>query len=80
VGGGHRHAEDRIGAEPGEVRRAVQRNQFLVERALFGAAACERFGDLTGHVPDGLEDALAAVAFLVAIAKFQRLARAGGGA
>ena len=42
--------------------------------------ARERRRDLAVDVPDGLEHALAEVALLVAIAEFERLARAGRGA
>ena len=52
----------------------------LVDRPLVGGLADERRGNLVVDVADGLQHALAAVAALVAVAKLQRFACAGGGA
>ena len=52
----------------------------VVDRPLVGGLADERRGNLAVDVADGLQHALAAVAALVAVAKLQRLACAGGGA
>ena len=74
---GHRHAERGVRAEPAEVRRAVELLQARVDRALIGVGARERLRDLAVDVGHGLLHALAAVAARVAVAQFERFARAG---
>jgi hypothetical protein len=59
---GHRHAEQRIGAESALGRRAVERDQGLVEPALIELAADDRLCDLAVDVGDRLADALSSVA------------------
>ncbi len=78
VGQGHRHAQDGVGAQAAEVRRAVQRDELGVDRALVGGLADQGLGDLAVHMGHRLLDALAQVAALVAVAQLERLARAGG--
>ena len=76
-----RYAEDRVGAEPALVGRAVERNQRLVDfHLLLGVHAADRVEDLAGDGGNRLLDALAEVARLVAIAQLDRLVRSGRGA
>ena len=73
----HRDAEDRIGAEPRLVGRAVELDEALVERLLVGGVAPgERPVDLAVDVGNGLPHPLAAVA-RAAVAQLGRLALAG---
>ena len=68
-----RHAEDRVGAQPRLVGRAVEVEQRLVDEALVvGAQPDDRGRDLVEHRLDGLLDALAAVAG-GAVAQLDRL-------
>ena len=76
----HRHAEDRVRAEPALGRRAVERDHRLVELALRKVLALDRRCDLAVDVGDGLAHALAEVARLVAVAQLERFALAGRGA
>ena len=70
-----------LAPEPRLVRRAVERDQRLVDGGLSrGVAAAQRRGDLAVDVRDGLEHALAEVALRVAVAQLDRLVLAGGGA
>ena len=74
----HRHADDRVGAEPRLVRRAVKVDQRLVDQSLVVGLMAEQFRlDLVHHVVDGAADALAAV-LGAAVAELRRLERAGG--
>ena len=76
-----RHAEDRVGAEPGFVGRAVERDHGLVDLGLaFGVHAADGVENLAFDRVDRLAHALAEIAGLVAVAQFDRLMRAGRGA
>ena len=78
VGGGERHAEDRVRAEARLVRRAVEVDQRAVEALLVGrVAARDRLGDLAVDVADRLRHALAAER-RAAVAQLGRLELAGG--
>ncbi len=82
VGGGpghrHRHADDRVGAEPRLVGRPVEVDQRLVDQALVvGLVAEQLLLDLLDHAVDGAGDALAAE-LGAAVAELYRLERAGG--
>ena len=70
----HRHAEQRVGAEPALGRRAVERDHRLIDRALVGLAAPQQRRNLAVDVRHRLGDALAEVARLVAVAKLERFA------
>ncbi len=73
-----RHAQQRVRAEIGFVRRAVEFDQRAVEIALRGRV--EPLDRGTDQIVDGrdrLEHAFAAVALRVAVAQFDRLVRAG---
>ena len=73
----HRHAENRVGAEPGLVRGAVEFDQPPVEPALVRRVVPgERPADLAVDVGHRLPDALAAVA-RAAVPQLRRLALAG---
>ena len=76
-----RNAEQRIRAEILFVRRAVERDQFLVDlRLLERVPSGNRRRDCFLHGADGLGHAFAAVTFLVAIAQLPRFMLAGAGA
>ena len=78
---GERHAENGVGAEPALVRRAVELDHDLVDLdLLLDVHVAERFEDLAVDGGDRLLHALAEIARLVAVAQFDRLMRAGGGA
>ena len=81
VGGGERHAEDRVGAEPRLVGRAVELDQRPVERLLVGGVACpsSRRGDLAVDVGHRARHALAPPR-RAAVAQLGRLELARGGA
>ncbi len=80
-GGGERDAENGIGAEPAFVRRAVERDHGLVELDLrLGVHAAQCVENLAIDRFDGVADALAEIALLVAVAQLDRLMRAGGSA
>src|SRR5262249_58225818 len=82
LGGGQGDAEDRVGAELALVRRAIGGDQGGVEPHLVGRVAADGDPGQGGvDVLDGLGDALAQVAALVAVAELDRLvgARAGPG-
>ena len=73
-----RDAEDGVGAEAALVGRAVELDHRAVDAELIvGVAARERVEDLAVDRVDGLADALAAVALLVAVAQLDRLVGAG---
>ena len=79
--GGHGDRQDRVGAEPALVRRAVERDHDAVDLGLLGGVlAVQRRGDLAVDVADRLQRALAEVARLVAVPQFHRFVLAGGGA
>jgi hypothetical protein len=62
AGHGHRHADDRVRAEPRLARRAVKVDQRLVHEPLVvGLVAEQLVLNLLGHGVDGLGDPLAAV-------------------
>ena len=74
-----RHAEDRVGAQPRLVRRAVELDQRLVEAALVGGVdAGDGRGDLAVDVRHRAGHALALPA-LAAVAQLLRLELAGRG-
>ena len=76
-----RDAEDRIRAEAGFVRRAVEIDQELVEAHLVGRLhAGEGVEYLALDILDRVPHALAAEACGIAVAELHRLVRAGGGA
>ena len=80
LGDRERDPENGIGAEPALVRRAVERDQRLVDLGLrLGVHAADGVEDLAVDGVDRLAHALAEVA-LVAVAQFDRLVRPGGGA
>jgi hypothetical protein len=76
---GHRDAEQRVGAQPGLVRRAVERKKALVQRPLVGRLAAQRRRDLVVDVADRFPHALAAIAARILVAQFERLSGAGRG-
>ena len=85
VGGrlGHRerHAEDGVRAGAPLVVGAVGGDEDLVDDALFARLdALDRGPELVDHGLDGLEDALAVVAALVAVTQFICFESAGGSA
>ena len=78
AGDGQRHAQDGIGAELGLVGGSVRGDQRGIDGALIeGIEAHDGIGALVVDVLDGLRDALAQVAALVAIAQLARLKGAG---
>ncbi len=80
VGGRQRDAEDRVGAELGLVRRAVELDEHAVDEALVGGVEPDDLlGDHVVHVVDGGAHALAEVLTRV-VAQLDRLVLAGGGA
>ena len=80
AGDGEADAEDRVGAQPRLVRRAVEVDQLLVDQPLLAGVVADQLGaDDVEDVVDGLGDALAAVA-LTAVAELDGLEGAGGGA
>jgi hypothetical protein len=80
LGDGQRHAEDGVGAEPALVRRAVERDQGLVDGNLvFRLHAGDGIENLRVDRLHGAAHALAAIT-LAAVAALDRLVRAGRGA
>ena len=76
-----RDRQDSVRAETGFVRRAVQFDQGMVQLGLIGEApASQCLMDFAADICDGFAAAEAPIALRIAIAKFQRLGRAGGGA
>ena len=68
-----RHAEDRVGAEPGLVRSSVELDQRLVDGDLVrGDHSADRLGDLGPDGLHGLQNAFALEALPVAVAKLDR--------
>ncbi len=81
LGDGQRHAEDGVGTDAALVGRAVELDQRVVDLDLLARVeAGQQVHDLGVDRGDRLQDALAAVALLVAVAQFDRLVRAGRGA
>ena len=81
LGAGQRDAEDGVGAEPALVGRAVEIDHDLVDLdLLFDRHVGQRLEDLAVDGGDRLLHALAEIARLVAVAQFDCLMRAGGGA
>ena len=81
VGNREGDAEDGVGAELALVGGAVKVDHGLVDAALVGRVETgQGRGDLVDDGVDGLLDALAEVAALVAVAQFNGLVFAGGGA
>ena len=78
---GHGDPKDGVGAELSLVRRPIELDERLVDLHLVaGIHVAQRRRDQLDHVLDGVLDALAQVARLVAIAKLERLVFAGGSA
>ena len=78
AGNGQRHAQDGVGAELGLVGRTVRGNQRGIDGALVeGVEAHDGVSALVVNVLDGLRNALAQVAALVAIAQLAGLKGAG---
>ncbi len=81
LGDRQRGAEDCVGAQPGLVLGTVQGDHGQIDVALvFGVEAQQRVRNLVVDRVYGLEHALAEIAGSVAVAQFDRLVRAGGGA
>ena len=81
AGAGHGDGEDGVGAELGLVLGAVDGDHGGVDEALVGGVHAGEFGGEDGFdVFDGVEDALAEVVVLVAVAELDGLVLAGGGA
>ncbi len=81
AGDGQRAAQDGVGAKVALVGGAVGGDHGLVAAALVGGVhAHQELGQLVVDVVDGLGDALAHVAVLVAVAQLNGLELAGGGA
>ena len=74
-----RNAKNRVGAEPALVGSSVQLAELLIQPLLIvGIEAADRDLNLALHVALCLQHAFAAIAGLVAVAEFHRLAFAGG--
>ena len=81
LGDRQRNAEDRVGAKPRLVGRAVEGDHRLVDLdLLLSLETADGVENVAGDRLDRLLDALAAVAALVAVAQLDRLMRAGRGA
>ena len=81
LGAGQRDAENGVGPEPALVRRAVEIDHDLVDLdLLLDRPVAQRLEDFAVDGFDRLLHALAEIARLVAVAQFDRLMRAGGGA
>ena len=81
AGAGHGDGEDGVGAELGLVLGAVDGDHGGVDQALVGGVHAGEFRREDGlDVFDGVEDALAQVVGLVAVAQFDGFVLAGGGA
>src|SRR5439155_22920205 len=78
LGGGERHAENRVGAEPGLVLRSVELDQPRVERPLvLGVEPHNSRRQLRIDIANGPENALAAIHALVAVAQLDGLELSG---
>ena len=81
AGGGEGHAEDGVGADVPLVLRTVEFDERVVQLDLLGGVHPDDLGgDDVVHVVDGVLYAFAQVALGVAVAQFDRLVLAGGGA
>ena len=81
LGAGQRDAEDGVGPKPALVRRAVEIDHDLVDLdLLLDGLIAQRLEDFAVDGLDRLLHALAEIALVVAVAQFDRLMRAGGGA
>ncbi len=81
AGRSQRNGENRVGAQLAFVRRAVERDHGLVNEALIGCVHAFEFGCDHGlDIGNGLQNALAQVVALVAVAQLHGLVLAGGGA
>ena len=78
--GGHRNAEQGVGAQAPLGRRAVERNHRRVEASLVVLLPLQGRGEFAIDVADRGADALAKIARHVTIAKLKGFALAGGGA
>ena len=79
VQSGQGHAEDGVGAQTALVRGAVELDHDLIESALVGSVHADDLrSDLLVHGLDGVENTLALVHGLVAIATLPSLGFAGG--
>ena len=77
----HRHRQQRIGAEARLVLGTVELDHGLVDEGLiFDIQADDRFADFGVDVLDRFQYAFAEITRLVAVAQFNRLTAAGGGA
>ncbi len=77
---GHRHAENGVGAELGLVLGPVEVDHRTIDvHLLEGVEAADLRGDSRVDILDGLENAFAEVALLVAVAKLDGLVIAGAG-
>ena len=80
LGNRHRHRQRCVGAESGLVVGTVEFDQDLVDiRLLAGVEAHDRLGNLGVDVLDRTQHTFATVTRRIAIAQFDRLARAGRG-
>ena len=80
MGGGQRHAQDGVGPQLLLVLGAVQLDHAVVQGGLIqGVHAAKLVGQLAVDVVDGLQDPLAEVLGLVAVAEFPGLVDAGAG-
>src|SRR6266496_1272963 len=76
---GERDAEDRVGSEARLVLRSVELDQRQVQGSLvFGVEPGTGAGDLPLDIADGVENALAAIRPLVAVAQLDGLELPGG--
>jgi hypothetical protein len=75
---GHRHAQHGVGAKPALRRSAVERDELLIERALFERLAAQRLRDLSVDVRHRIAHALAEITALVAVAQLECFALASG--
>jgi hypothetical protein len=77
---GHRDRQHGVCAQAALVFGAIEVDQGLVQKGLFGGVQAQHgFGDFGVDVLDGLEHAFAQVAGFVTVAQLDGLARAGGG-
>ncbi len=81
AGGSQRDGKNGVGAQLALVRRAVELDHGLVDEALVaGVHALQLGGDDGLHIGNGLQNALAEIVALVAVAQFHGLMLAGRGA
>ena len=81
AGAGHGDGQDGVGAELALVGGAIESDHGLVDEALVGGIHAFDFGGDDGFdIGNGLENALAHVVALVAVAQFDGLMLAGGSA